>query len=91
MTNVVVAKQRTIHVSTNATGGIINTVVPVTLKNTPTIFSGNGVSTFAHLQDVVTINETDGSTVIYDAISNKYIVKPLDLANTIGTLDGGVF
>lgn len=87
MTNVVVAKQRNIRVTTNNTGGVITTNIPVTLKNTPIILGGK----LANLQDVVTSNQTNGSTVIYNSDLNKYIIEKLDLAYTIGTLDGGDF
>ena len=88
MTNVVVARKRTIHVSTNATSGIIDTTVPVTLKNTPTL---GGTSRLDHLQDVVANTEVEGATLVYDAASDKYIVKKLDLSDVTGNLDGGEF
>ena len=37
MVNVVVSRKRNVKVSTNATAGVIDTSIPVTLKNTPII------------------------------------------------------
>jgi hypothetical protein len=83
MINVVVAKKRT--------NGLIDTSVPVTLKNTPTITSGAGASRLDHLQDVVATTEVEGATLVYDSATDKYIVKKLDLSDITGNLDGGVF
>jgi hypothetical protein len=92
MTNVIVARKRTIQVSTNATAGIIDTSVPVILKNNPVLNAGgSGVDRLDALTDVVANTETDGATLVYDAGSDKYIVKKLDLADVTGDLDGGEF
>ena len=88
--NVVVARKRTVQVSTNATAGIIDSTTPVTLKPIPSLSSG-GVDMFSKLKDVVTTIETNGSVPVYDSISNTYIVKPLDLSEVTGNLDGGTF
>jgi hypothetical protein len=91
MVNVVVGRKRNIKVSANATAGIIDTITPVTIKNTPTL-SGIGTSVrLDHLQDVVATAETDGATLVYEAATDKYIVKKLDLGDVNGTLDGGEF
>lgn len=90
MTNVVVARKRTIQVAANATAGIIDTTVPVTLKNNPVLSSG-GVSRLDNLVDVVANNESNGATLVYDASTDKYIVKQLDLSDITGALDGGTF
>lgn len=89
MVNVVVGKKRTIHVSANATAGIIDTTTPVVLKNNPSI--GGGVSRLDRLSDVVANNEVNGATLVYDATNDTYIVKKLDLADVTGDLDGGTF
>ena len=90
MTNIVVAQQRTIRVSTNATSGIINTSVPVTLKNNPTIYSGNGASSIDTLNDVNITNRTDGSTLVYDSSTNTYLVQPLNFSDLSGTFTGDI-
>lgn len=93
MVNVVVSRKRNIKVSTNATAGVIDTSIPVTLKNIPTIMSGNGgATTVEQLQDVNATQKTDGSTLIYDQPTHTYIVKKLDLSLDVeGDLDGGIF
>jgi hypothetical protein len=88
MVNVVVARKRTIQVSTNATAGIIDSTTPVTLKNNPILTSG-GVDRLDHLKDVDATTELDGSTLIYDAANDKYVVRKIDFGD-VG-LDGGDF
>lgn len=87
--NVVVAKKRTIRVSSNGTAGVIDTSIPVTLKPTPALTTA--ASRLDTLTDVVANNEVDGATLVYDESNDKYIVKILDLENTTGALDGGNF
>ena len=82
MINVVVAKKRTT--------GLIDTSVPVTLKNTPTVASG-GATRLDRLTDVVANNEIEGATLVYSAATDQYIVKQLDLGDVSGSLDGGTF
>jgi hypothetical protein len=89
MTNVVVARKRTIQVSANATAGLIDTSVPVTLKNTPVL--STGVTRLDRLTDVVANAETSGATLVYDATTDKYVVQKLDISNVTGDLDGGTF
>ena len=89
MTNVVVARKRTVQVSTNATAGIIDSTVPVTIRNTYDVSSS--VTRLDHLKDVVATGEIEGATLVYDANTDKYIVKKLDLADVTGDLDGGTF
>jgi hypothetical protein len=88
MVNVIVGRNRTIKLSTNATAGIIDTSIPVTLKNTPTI---GGVTRLDRLIDVDANAEINGATLVYEANTDKYIVKKLDLSDVTGDLDGGVF
>lgn len=88
--NVVVSKQRTIHVSTNATAGIIDTTVPVTLKNVPTVISG-GSTTIDQLLDVDISQRVDGSTLVYNQPTNTYLVKQLDMNEITGAIDDGTF
>jgi hypothetical protein len=53
-----------------------------------TVTSASGVSSAASrldaLQDVIEDSPTNGSTLVYDVTTDKYIVKQLDL-------DGGTF
>ena len=91
MTNIVVGRQRNIHITSNATAGIIQTTVPVTLKNTPTLISGNSTLRVENLTNVNSAIETDGSTLVYDAETATFIVEPLNLSNLVGALDGGTF
>ena len=80
MVNVVVATKRNVHIKTNATAGIIDTTVPVTLKNVPTLIStGNSVSSLSHLSDVNASNPQNGDTLVYDESTGTYIVSPLEL------------
>ena len=91
VTNVIVGRKRNIRVSANGTSGILDTTVPVTLKNTPTISSG-GVDRLDSLKDVSALGETTGAVPVYDSITDKYIVKKLDLStDVVGDLDGGLF
>lgn len=90
MVNVVVGRKRTIQVSTNATSGIIDTTTPVTIKNTPVI-PGGASSRIDKMIDVDPTGETNGATLVYEAETDKYIVKKLDLADVTGDLDGGTF
>jgi hypothetical protein len=91
MVNVVVSRKRFVNVSTHGTGGVIDTTVPVTLKNVPTIISGTGVHTVDQLTDVNLTQRTDGSTLIYDQPTNTYIVREMDYAEVHGNIDGGEF
>lgn len=89
MTNVILAKKRTINISVNTTAGVIDTSPPVTLKNIPVLRTNtNRLDT---LDDVNANNELDGATLVYDISNDKYVVEKLNLSNTVGTLDGGDF
>ena len=91
MVNVVVGRNRTIKVSSNATSGVIDSSTPVTIKNTPTLTAAATAGRIDSLSDVVSTGETDGATLVYEAASDKYVVKKLDLSNVSGDLDGGTF
>ena len=88
----VVVKHKTINavVSKKANLGTINTDVPVTLKNVPTIISG-GATSFDELNDVNLQQRTDGSVPVYDQPTNTYVVKHLQLSEIDGGFDGGTF
>lgn len=92
MVNVIVGRKRDIHVSTNATGGIIDTAIPVTVKNTPTLGTLGTTQRLDHLQDVSAANEITGAVPVYDSSLDKYVVKKVDLgSDVVGDLDGGNF
>lgn len=82
---------RTINVSISrkSSTGVINPTNPVTLKSVPTINSG--VDRFDALKDVSSSGEIDGAVPVYDAVTDKYIVKKIDFGDVAGDLDGGTF
>ena len=90
MVNVVVGKKRTIQISTNATAGIIDTTTPVVLKNNP-VLSAGGATRLDKLTDVVATGEVDKATLVYDAATDKYVVKKMEFTDINGDLDGGTF
>lgn len=90
MVNVVVARKRNVKISANATAGVIDTTTPVVLKNTP-IGGGTGVTRLDKLNDVVANNEVEGATLVYDSVTDTYVVKKLDISYVVGDLDGGTF
>ena len=66
-----------------------NTLVasaPVTLRNTAADYNA-----IDKLSDVVTTEREDGSTLIYNAATDRYEVKPITEALSITGLDGGTF
>jgi|LakMenE18May11ns_1017448.scaffolds.fasta_scaffold9940540_3 hypothetical protein len=92
MVNVIVGRKRDIRISANATGGIIDTTVPVTIKNTPTLGNIGSAQRLDRLQDVSATNEITGAVPVYDSSLDKYIVKKVDLgSDVVGDLDGGNF
>lgn len=92
MINVVVGKKRIININTNATAGIINTNVPVTLKQDALkTASANGLTRLDQMTDVVATSESNGATLVYNSSIDKYIVEKLNLNNVEGTMDGGTF
>ena len=88
MTNVIVSRPRNVRVSTNATAGVLDTRVPVTIKNAQ---AGASAARLDHLLDVVAAGETDGATLVYQSNTDTYVVQKLDFANMSGDLDGGTF
>ena len=73
----------TITASVNTSGGQIQASAPVTLRSAP-----NRVD---KLDDVIEGTPQDGSTLVYRASDDKYIVQQLNLSNIGGNLDGGDF
>lgn len=88
MVNVVVSRKRNVRVTTNATAGVIDTTVPVTLKTVPYV---TGTQRLDHLLDVNANQESEGAVPVYEADTDTYVVKKISLSNVIGDLDGGVF
>jgi 4-hydroxyphenylpyruvate dioxygenase-like putative hemolysin len=88
--NVVVGRKRTVQVSANATAGIIDTSAPVTIKNIQTV-GGGGITRLDKLTDVVANGEVDKATLVYDALTDKYVVKKMEFTDISGDLDGGTF
>lgn len=78
-----------IRVSVNASSGVISSATPVTVKNISTI--SGGIFRLDQLSDVNARNETDKATLVYDASTDKYIVKNLEFGDISGDLDGGTF
>jgi hypothetical protein len=72
-----------ITASVSTSGGQIQASAPVTLRSTP-----NRLDT---LDDVIEGTPADGSTLVYRASDDKYVVQQLNLSNIGGNLDGGDF
>ena len=71
----------TITVKLNDMGGM-SSQLPVTIKNTPTLVSGT--LKLEGLTNIDSTHEDNGSTLIYDSITGKWVVQPLNV-------DGGSF
>jgi hypothetical protein len=75
----------TVKVS-RADGGF--TPKSITVKNQLREYQINSI------QDLPDVDETSvdsGSTLVYNANTSKYEVKPLDISNVTGIIDGGEF
>lgn len=80
MVNVVVTRPRTIQVSSNGTAGIIDSTKSVTLKQNPISF----INRLDNLVDVDPSGEANNATLVYDAETDTYVVRQINL-------DGGNF
>ncbi len=83
---------RTINVTVakKSSTGTIVTTNPVTLKNVPTL--NTGITRLDSMEDVYADGETSGAVPVYDSVTDKYIIKKLDLSTDVdGILDGGSF
>jgi hypothetical protein len=89
MVNVIVGKQKQVKVSANNTAGIIQSFVPVTLKNFSSLTSS--ITNLEDLKDVDASQKTDGSTVVYNVSDSKYHVQKLNFSEISGSVDGGTF
>lgn len=88
--NVVVGRKRNVKVSANGTAGVLDTTNSVTLKNTPTLSTSGNVA-IDQLVDINLSQRNDGSTLVYDLVTDTYFVKPLEMTDVVGDLDGGTF
>jgi hypothetical protein len=77
------ATSSNIRASVNTVSGQIQASAPVTLRSAP--------SRLDQLDDVVEAAPVDGSTLVYRASDDKYVVQQLSLDNIGGNLDGGDF
>ena len=89
MVNVVVSSKKSIRITANTTGEVIQTSTPVTLKNTTSL---SNASRLDQLTDVLEpASPEDGSTLIYNASTDTYEVKKVNLGEVEGNLNGGTF
>lgn len=70
------------------TNGVLSSSTPITVKNQ---FREYQINSIEDLPNVDEINVSTGSTLVFNANTNKYEVKPLDATNIIGIIDGGEF
>lgn len=77
----------TITAKIKADNGQIQSSSNVTLT-TSAVASQNRLD---NLADVVEQDPADGSTLVYRASDDKYVVQQLTLDNVTGNLDGGTF
>ena len=80
-----------IRVSVNSTAGVITSTNPVTIKNISTTGSVPLPGRLDQLTDVYAANEIDKATLVYDASTDRYIVKQIEFTEIDGPLDGGTF
>lgn len=66
--------------------GLLTTRPSVTIKNQISEFTS-----IEQIPDVDEVNVTDGATLQYNATTDKYEIKPLDLTALGVDLDGGTF
>lgn len=70
-------------------GGVLQpTTSPVTIKNQ---FREYQINSIQDLPDVDEVSVQNGSTLVFNSSTNQYEVKPLDITNVIGVIDGGEF
>ncbi len=76
-----------ITVKVNTNNGLLNPKA-LTIKNQ---FREYQINSIQDLPDVDEITVDSGSTIVYNANTNKYEVKPLNATNITGIIDGGEF
>ena len=89
MVNVVVSSKKSIRITANTTGEVIQTSTPVTLKNTTTLSNASRLDQLADVLEPA--SPEDGSTLIYNASTDRYEVKKINLGEVEGNLNGGTF
>lgn len=82
--NIVVAQVSGQTIRVTQQNQVISTQAPVTLRNTSADYNA-----IDRLTDVELSAREDGSTLVYNASTDKYEVKPITAAIT--GLDGGTF
>lgn len=86
MSIIAVVKRPNIIVANSAPVTTTQSMPAVSLKNNAASVS----QAYLHnLLDVVENNPVDGATLVYNANTDKYEVKPIELTNT--SIDGGGF
>lgn len=67
------------------TGDSLSVSKPVTVKN-----QINQIRSIEDFRDVDEVNVVTGATLVYNAINDKYEVRPLEIED-LGNIDGGTF
>jgi len=73
-------------ISVNTSAQSLSTVPGVTLRN-----QIRDINSLEEIQDVITSAQADGSVLQYNAATDKYEVKALDIEDLGLGLDGGTF
>lgn len=95
MVNVVVGRQKPIHVSANTINNVIETTGEVILKNNPILSSSNNIvveaTSITQLNDVVFANTITNNEILMVTYSNNEIVFSPANSAIAGSIDGGIF
>lgn len=82
-----IAQNRGQVVKVKQSDTLITTQTPVTLRNTAADYNA-----IDRLTDIDLTSRANNSTLVYNSVTNKYEVKPLDTTIiSITSLDGGSF
>lgn len=73
----------------SSTGSIQSTAPPTLTRVERTL--STGTNRLDGLADVVATTEVDGGVPVYDAATDKYVIKRIDANVTITDIDGGFF
>ena len=68
--------------------GLLQSSTPLTIKNQ---FREYQINSIQDLPDVDEVSVENGATLVFNSNTNQYEVKPLDLTNVTGIIDGGEF
>jgi hypothetical protein len=85
-TTAAIKRNQTISVAATPSGGLVQSA-PITLKNS---IQENTINTIEAIGDVDEVNVTDGATLIYNSVTDKYEIKLLS-SESISGIDGGTF